>query len=173
MSTQGALRDYVLNIEPGAEQLIQAIGNYFNVIDAAGGRVKVSTSRGDAFDVEEGQGARVRDFESLRVRNESGVTLRVRMLAGTGDFQSVRTTGSVSPKPAGSFVAVGDIAGGGTIPANADRREIIMRAKTDNVGALTVAGLPLEPGDALTLDVTGSVAVSGDAGDILHVAEVV
>ncbi|MFB9867920.1 hypothetical protein [Vreelandella sulfidaeris] len=174
MSTQrGALRDYVLNIEPGAQSLVQAIGDYFRITDASGGRVNVSTSAGDAFDVQEGEGARVRAFETLRVRNDSGVTLRVRLIAGTGEFESARTTGSVTLNAAGTIQEVGAIAGGGTIPANPDRRQLVMIANTGNAGAVTVAGLPLQPGDALDLEVTGAVAVGGAAGDTLHVAEVI
>lgn len=174
MSTQrGALRDYVLNIEPGAQQLVQAIGDYFRVTSADGGKVNVSTSKGDSFDVQEGEGARVRDFESLRIRNDSAVAIRVRLIVGSGEFQSARTTGNVTINAAGTIQAVGAIAGGGSIPANADRRELVMIADVDNVGAVTVAGLPLQPGMAFTLEVAGAVAVGGDAGDTLHVAEVI
>lgn len=172
-SQRGALRDYVLNIDPGNQVLVQAIGDYFRVIDASGGRVNVSTSSGDAFDVQEGEGARVRDFESLRVRNDSGVTLRVRLIVGTGEFESGRTTGSVSLSAASTIQVVGEVAGGGTIPANPDRRQLIMRASVDNGEALSIAGIPLQPGDTFELDVSGPVDVTGDALDVLHVAEVV
>lgn len=170
---RGALRDYVLNIEPGAQSLVQAIGDYFRVTDASGGRVNVSTSSGDAFDVQEGEGARVRDFESLRVRNDSGVSLRVRLIVGTGEFESARTTGAVSIKAAATLIAVGDIAGGGTVPANPERRQLVMRASIDNSNAVSIAGIPLKPGDTFELDVTGPVEVAGDALNVVHVAEVV
>ncbi|NIC03972.1 hypothetical protein [Billgrantia bachuensis] len=170
---RGALRDYVLNVEPGAQVLVQCIGDYFRVLDASGGKVNISTSKGDAFDVQEGEGARVREFESLRVRNDAGVTLRVRMIVGSGEFESGRTTGNVSLKAAATIQAVGDVAGGGTIPANPDRRQLVMRASLNNAAAVTIAGLPIEPGDTFELDVAGEVAVGGDAGDVLHVAEVV
>lgn len=170
---RGALRDYVLHIEPGAQELVQAVGDYFRVTDASGGRVNVSTSRGDAFDVQQGEGARVREFNELRVRNDSGVAIRVALIVGSGTFESSRTTGAVSMLPAGTIVAVGDIAGGGTIPANAYRRQLVMRASENNGQAVTIAGLPIQPGDTFELDVTGAVEVGGDAGDVLHVAEVV
>ncbi|WP_163557155.1 hypothetical protein [Halomonas sp. NO4] len=172
-SNRGALRDYVLNIEPGAQQLVQAVGEYFRVTDASGGRVTVETSRGDSFEVQGGEGARVRPFDTLRIRNDSGVTLRVRLIAGTGEFESNRTTGSVALDAAATIQAVGDIAGGETIPANPDRRQLVMRASINNGQAVTIAGLPIQPGDTFELDVTGAVEVGGDAGDVLHVAEVV
>ncbi len=171
--TRGALRDYVLHIAPGAQELVQAVGDYFRVTDASGGRVNVSTSRGDAFDVQGGEGARVREFSELRVRNDSSVAIRVALIVGTGSFESSRTTGAVSMLAAGSIVAVGDIAGGGTIPGNPYRRQLVMRASADNGEAVTIAGLPIGPGDVFELDVTGAVEVGGDPADLLHVAEVV
>tara|TARA_Y100001949_G_C15990134_1_gene332440 strand:- start:7709 stop:8236 length:528 start_codon:yes stop_codon:yes gene_type:complete len=170
---RGALRDYVLNIEPGAQSLVQAVGDYFRITDASGGRVNVSTSSGDAFDVQEGEGARVRAFETLRVRNDSAVTLRVRLIVGTGEFESARTTGNVTLNAASTIQAVGAIAGGGTIPANPDRRQLVMIADIGNAGAVFVAGLPLQPGDAFDLEVTGAVSVGGAGTDSLHVAEVI
>jgi hypothetical protein len=167
------LRDFVLNIEPGAQQTIYTIGDYFRVTDADRAKVNVSTSKGDAFDVQEGEGARVRDFESLRVRNDGRVAVRVRIIAGTGEFESSRSTGDVTVNPGGTIVAVGDIAGGGTIAANPDRLQLVMRASLSNSAALSIAGLPFEPGDSFDLDVTGAVDVTGDAGDVMHVAEVV
>lgn len=170
---RGALRDFVLNIEPGAQQVIYTEGDYFRVTDASGGKVNVSTSKGDAFDVQEGEGARVREFNELRVRNDSGVTLRVRLIVGTGEFESSRSTGDVTVNPGATIEAIGEIAGGGTIPANPERRQLLMRASLNNGAALTIAGLPLQPGDVFELDVTGAVDVGGAVGDVLHVAEVV
>jgi len=173
MTQRGALRDYVLMIEPGSEQLVNAIGDYFRVTSADGGRVKVSTSKGDSFDVQEGEGAKVRDFETLRIRNDSSIALRVRMLVGSGEFQSARTSGSVSVNPGATIQAVGDYVGGDTIPANPNRQQMIMRADTNNAGDLTIAGLPMQPGDILELNITGGVTIGGDGTDTLHVAEII
>lgn len=170
---RGALRDYVLMIEPGSEQLVYAIGDYFRITNADGGRVQVSTSKGDSFEVQEGEGARVREFESLRVRNDFSVALEVRMLVGTGEFQSARTSGSVSVNPGSIIQAIGDFAGGDTIPGNTDRRQLVIRASVTNAAAVTIAGLPMEAGDAFDIDVTGSILLGGAATDILHVAEVI
>lgn len=174
MTTQrGALRDYILNIQPGAQELVQAVGNYFNVTSADGARVNISTSKGDSFDVQEGQGARVRDFESLRVRNDGSVPIRVVMIAGSGDFQSVRTVGAVSPIAAGTLQGLAAITGSGTIAANPDRRELVMVADIANADPVSIEGLPLQPGDVFTLEVTGAVTVTANSGNTLHVAEVI
>ncbi|MDO0946633.1 hypothetical protein [Chromohalobacter israelensis] len=170
---KGQLRDYVLSIEPGAQVEIQAVGEYFRVTDADGGTVSVSTDAGDKLTVQEGEGARVSPFKIIRFQNDSAVTLRLVVIVGMGDFVSARTTGAVSPLPAGTIQAVGDYAGGATIPANADRRQLVMRASADNAGNLTIAGLPIEPGDTFELDVSGAVTLGGDGADVMHVAEVV
>ena len=172
-SNKGQLRDYVLNIAPGAQVPVQANGNYFRILDADAGVITVTTSAGDALTVREGEGARVRPFARLDFRNDSGVTRRVEVLVGTGEFESARLTGEVTQKAAGTISAIGDVAGGGTIAANPERRQLVMRAGIDNAGAVTIAGLPVYPGDVMELDVTGAVAVGGAAGDVLHVAEVV
>lgn len=171
--SNGQLRDYALVIAPGAQTQIQANGDYFRIIDADGGTVEVSTDAGDKLTVKEGEGAKLSRFEKIRFRNASEVERRVVALVGMGSFESARLTGQVSMLPAGSLVAVGAFAGGDTIPANAERQRLIMVADLANAAAVTLAGLPLQPGDTMDLDVTGAVAVGGGATDTLHVAEVV
>ncbi|MFP3343517.1 hypothetical protein R0J87_13510 [Halomonas sp. SIMBA_159] len=169
----GALRDHRLTLAGGEQIDVNTVGNYFRVIDAEGGTVKVNTDAGDAFTVREGEGARVRSFQVLRVQNTDDVTRRVTMIIGSGEFESSRTVGAVTLNPAGTIQEVGEIAAGDTVPANAARQELVMRAGANNGQAVTVAGIPLQPGDVFSLGVTGPVAVGGEAGDVLHVAEVV
>lgn len=169
----GQLRDYALNIAAGSMVRVQANGDYFRVIDADGGTVTVRTDKGDAIQVREGEGARIQPFTEIKFENHDAVERRVVVIVGTGAFESARLTGSVTMLPAGTIVAVGDIAGGGTIPGNPERRQIVMRASVNNTGNLTVAGLPILPGDTFELDVTGAVDIAGTATDVMHVAEVV
>lgn len=169
----GQLRDYALVIAAGSSEEVKASGNYFRILDADGGQIRVSTDAGDKFRAKEGEGARIAPFTKIRFENTDAVDRRVVVLVGVGQFESARLTGQVSLLPAGSLVAVGDVAGGGSIPANSGRQRLIMRAAIANAGAVSVAGIPLQPGDTWELDITGGAAVSGAATDILHVAEVV
>lgn len=169
----GQLRDYVLSIEPGSEVPVQMNGDYFRVVDADGGTVRAITDAGDSLTVREGEGARIRAFTTIRFRNESEIARRVVVIVGLGEFESARMSGAVAPAPAATLVAVGDVAGGGTIPSNPARRQLVMRASNDNAERLSIAGLPIEPGDTFELDITGAVDVAGDASDVMHVAEVI
>lgn len=169
----GQLRDYVLSIEPGSEVPVQMNGDYFRVLDADGATVRAITDAGDSLSMREGEGARIRAFTVIRFRNESEIPRRVVVIVGLGEFESARLTGAVSPVPAATLRAVGDMAGGDTIPDNPARRQLVMRASADNGESLAIAGLPLAPGDTFELDITGAIDITGDSGDVLHVAEVI
>jgi len=172
--TTGILRPYTRIIGAGLNDEVESTGDYVRVQDADGGTVTVETANGDRVTLQESEGVRfTKGFETLNVINESSVERRVVLLIGKGDFDSQRFTGSVIPKAAGTLLAVGTFAGGETIPANAQRRQLVMRFDINNAQNLSIAGLPFGGGDAFELDITGAVDVTGDAGDLVHVAEVI
>jgi len=172
--TTGILRPYTRIIGAGETDDVETTGDYVRVQDAEGGTVTVETPSGDRVTLLESEGVRfTSSFSVLKVTNEAGVKRRVVLLVGVGDFSSQRFSGLVTPKPAGTIQAVGTFAGGETIPANADRRQLVMRFDINNAQNLSIAGLPFGGGDAFELDITGAVDVTGDAGDLVHVAEVI
>jgi len=172
--SNGALQTTRWTVPANGQTDAYVSGDYFRVTNLDGGAITIRTDNGDALILREGEGARVtKEYRTLRLVNDGATNLAVTLVTGKGYYVSARTVGEVSISPAGSLVAVGAIAGGGTIPANAVRTRLVMKADPANAGALTVAGIPLDPGDTWDVGVTGTVAVGGAATDTLHVAEVV
>lgn len=168
------MRFYGYIIGAGESRLIQATGHYIRGI-SGDLRYQISLDDGPETGFMTGLAyAPPEPFRFVRVRNPQPVEQYIEVAIADSTISDNRLVGgSIAPKPGGSIQAVGDIAGGGTIAANQDRRQLVMRASVDNANALTIAGLPLQPGDTFELDVTGEVDVGGDPGDVLHIAEVV
>lgn len=168
------MKIYGYTVPAGGSQLIHRPGIYIRGISAAL-PYEIQLDDGPATGFETGLAYEAPEqFNFVRINNTADTAQFIEVAISYGEVSDNRLVGgSIAPKPGELIQAVGDINGGGTIPSNPDRRQLIMRAGTGNSAPVRIAGLPLDPGDVFELDVTGSLAVTGDPLDVLHVAEVI
>lgn len=168
------MRIYGYQFAAGETHVIHARGQYVRGISAPL-RYQIQIEDGPATDFETGIAYEPPEpFTFIRITNSSDEPQFIELAIANGTVADNRLVGgAMAIKPGQGLQSVGDIAGGGAIPSNKDRTRLVMRAAPGNAGSLTIAGIPLEPGDIWELALTGGAAVSGATTDILHVAEVI
>lgn len=163
------LRDYTLVIPAGGEQRVQINGDYVHLMESQGATINVYTHNGDRLDLIEGQGVKINPYQEVFFQNLGDVSRTVRVLVGVGEFKSTRIDGKVNLNQVSeSLIGLKKLLGSGVIPGNSNRKKLLVRAELDNPGVTRVAGIPLYPGDAMELSVTGDIAVEADNESVIE-----
>lgn len=166
------MKNYGYTIPAGGSQVINVPGRYIRGISGTL-PYEIQFDDGPATGFETGIGTN-ESFDSVRITNTAGVAQFIEVAISYQRVDDSRMVGAeFAPKPAELMQGIPALTGGGTIAANADRRELVMVADVANVDPVSVEGLPIQPGDSFTLPVTGAVTVTATAGDVLHIAEVI
>lgn len=158
------MRTFRYSIPAGGSQSIHHAGSFIRGINGAK-RYQVQIDEDAPFEFETGMGYTAPEpFRQVRIINTDDATQVIEVAITTTRVEDNRliATQPVAPKPAERLAPLTLVNGSGTIPANLARRQLMLRADRDNAGVLSVEGLPLYPGDAMELDVTGEVAVSAE-----------
>ncbi len=165
------MRMFRYTIPAGGSQSIHHAGNFIRGI-SGDARYELQIDEGQAIQFETGLAYTAPEsFRQVRVVNtsDSAQTIEVAIASTRIEDNRLIAIQPVTLKPAGGIQALPEVNGDGTIAANADRRELLLRADIANQGNVYMGGVPLYPGDTMTLDVTGAVAVTADnaylAGD--------
>ncbi len=186
------IRDYPFNLTPGQQVRQPVLGNYVGLkrcsVDAVSILVQAEDDQGQVIAsvvLQQGEALPIpRSFHRLVITNQDGLsTVDIVMLAGVGDFQSYRLTGSVSiseevtiANPSSlttnaSFIETG---AGTTIASDANRRNLMLKADPTNtspfwVGGVANSGVPIYPGETIVLTGTHAVTLlSATVGDVLY-----
>ncbi|HDY7475764.1 TPA: hypothetical protein RQJ45_000395 [Vibrio vulnificus] len=104
--------------------------------------------------------------QSLDVSSIPAMTIAAGQSVGVSSLPAVELKKSAS-------LAAGVHAMPYTIPANAGRKKITIKALSGNTAAVTVAGAyPLEAGEKLELETTAEIQLTGDAANSIAVLEI-
>ncbi|EPX4144650.1 hypothetical protein ACW0FS_004330 [Vibrio vulnificus] len=104
--------------------------------------------------------------QSLDVSSIPEMTIAAGQSVGVSSLPAVELKKSAS-------LAAGVHAMPYTIPANAGRKKITIKALSGNAAAVTVAGAyPLEAGEKLELETTAEIQLTGDAANSIAVLEI-
>ncbi|HDY8085380.1 TPA: hypothetical protein RQK88_003460 [Vibrio vulnificus] len=104
--------------------------------------------------------------QSLDVSSIPEMTIAAGQSVGVSSLPAVELKKSAS-------LAAGVHAMPYTIPANAGRKKITIKALSGNTAAVTVAGAyPLEAGEKLELETTAEIQLTGDAANSIAVLEI-
>jgi hypothetical protein len=162
--------------------------SFLTVLEASA-PFQVSFDNGPRSDIEQGITLRTyADFNRLEFINQTGDEITIKVGFGRGDVQDARLviSGAVNSKnispgvfDTGAPVACANAATTALAAADGNRRELILACDEDaaakvyiggSAGAGAGEGLPLAPGQSLTLETAAAVYCRNDTGAAVAVA---
>lgn len=160
----------------------------FVTVLAASGPFKASFDSSPAFDLEQGLTIRTPDgFHRIEMTNKGASTISVKLGVGKGDVNDARltlsgqvTTAESMPDTLTTGAPISAINGAVTPLASANplRRELMAVVDAGAAGPVFIGGaagatagqgIPVQPGQALTLSTTAAVHVRNDTGAAVNV----
>lgn len=185
-STSYATRTFT--VAAGASVEMVRTASFLTVLEASA-PFEVSFDNGPRSDIEQGITLRTyADFNRAEFINPNGDEITIKVGLGRGDVQDARLviSGAVNSKTispgvfdTGAPVACANAAATALAAADGNRRELIMVNDQDAAGAVYIGGsagagvgegLPLAPGQSLTLETAAAVYCRNDTGAAVAVA---
>lgn len=185
-STNYATRTFTVPAGGSVEQVRNA--QFITVLEASA-PFRITFDNGPASDIEQGITLRtVAEFSRIEIINPTSDPLAVKIGLGRGEVQDARLviSGAVNSKNlspgvlnSGAPVACANAAVTQLAAADVNRRELILIHDNDATGPVYVGGavgagagegLPIQPGQSLTLETASAVFCRNDTGTAVEVA---
>lgn len=168
---RSGFQNYTISIKAGSSVTFPVEGDGFWVVEPVTAKVVIDSDSGVRCECEYSQGINeIKPFTSLQIYNNETYDQQVKMMIGFGKFQSAGGgKGSASVGASMQFsepLIVGkDLPL--TVPANASRSLVELRAGPNNTQAVWLGGVhgdgvPLYPNESIAIPVTGSFDLIAD-----------
>ncbi len=174
-----------LALNAGEPNVIGKRGNYILLADSVEPvDIFIEYMNGDTetlkFYVQRGYTA-PSEFKQLRVLSEVNQTIEIEVMRGR--VEDGRLSGEVGAQvKAGAYSGLPMVTFGATklhtVPENANRKEVILKASLDNASAVFIGsaenvGIPIEPGEGWAVETWADLVLWGNTGDQVFIGETV